>query len=201
MIVADDIDALPFNDDNVLFVKGPILERETYLSARAGHARMAIVLATSYADSNSDAVVASAVSVIEGVNPNIRTVAECLNHRHRALFDSVRCNALVCTLRISANLLVQEAHDPGIAQMVDVITSNVRGTTVFSTAVTAESPSVSSCDLTRSLLNSDINVLCVNRGNESHTLFKTISSQPGDRLVYAGPKHLSWPELLSIAEL
>ena len=47
----------------------------------------------------------------------------------------MRCDAIVPGLRIAGNLLVQEIHDPGITQMVDVITSNQKGETLFSTAV------------------------------------------------------------------
>jgi len=124
VIVADSLEALPFQEDNVLFVRGPILEEETYKRAKADKARLAIVLATSYADPNSDAVVASAVAVIERINPDLHTVAECINDSHRMLFASVHCDAIVCSSKISGNLLSQEAHDPGISRLIDTMTSN-----------------------------------------------------------------------------
>ena len=184
----------------MLFVHGPMLEQATYMRAKAEHCRMAIVLATSYADPNSDAVVASIVAVINSVRPDIRIVAECLNERHRLLFDSVHCDAIVFSMTISGNLLVQEAQDPGITQLVETITSNVQGTTLFTTEVSDKNAQSCYNELAKRLLDKDINLICVCRGNESLTSFVSLSPDVGDRAVYAAKQRYSWPELLSAAE-
>lgn len=197
VIVTDQIDSLPFEIKNVLFVNGPVLERQTFERARVEQARMAIILATSYADSNSDAVVASAVSVMDAINQNLYIVAECLNYKHRMLFDTVNCNSIVFSMQLSSNLLAQEAHDPGVSQLVDTITSNVRGTTLYSTEVTDPVASATYNDLAKQLLDRDVNLLCVNRGEESLTSFITLKPKPGDRVIYATSKRMSWNELLT----
>ncbi len=143
VVISDKISELPIQEDNVLFVAGPVLEQGTYLRAKAEDCKMVIVLATSYADLNSDAIVASAVSVIDSVNSNAHIVAECLNEKHRMLFNSVNCNAIVFSMKISGNLLAQETHDPGVAQLVDTITSNIRGTTLFTTRVDEQNDQLS----------------------------------------------------------
>lgn len=195
VIVSDSLETLPFSRANTLFVRGPILEQETYQRARVSDARMAIVLATSYADLNSDAVVASAVAVIDSLKPDVHIVAECMNPKHRMLFATVRCDAIVSSLSISGNLLVQEVHDPGVAQMVEVITSNVRGTTLFSTAVDENDMPQSYQQLAVELLNHDVNLMSVNRREETHTSFRNLVPAPGDRLIYAASRRLSWSEL------
>jgi voltage-gated potassium channel len=197
VVVSDSIDELPKQYEHVLFVKGSVLEQETYERAALAKAKMAIVLATSYDDTTSDAVVASAVSVIGSMNPDIYVVAECVNPRHKQLFDSVHCNSVIFGMGITSNLLVQEAQDPGIAQLFEVITSNARGTTLFSTLVSdiAKSPQ-SYNEIARDLLPSDINVLCVNRGPESITSLTGIKPEAGDRIIYAAANRLGWDELL-----
>ena len=195
VIVTDQIEELPFTEHGVLFVNGPVLEDETYQRAKINDAAMVIVLATSYTDFNSDAVVASAVSVIDLLNPNVFTVAECLNNKHRVLFDSVNCNSIVFSMKLSGNLLAQEAQDPGVSQLVDVITSNTTGTTLFSIEVDSTSTK-SYQDLAKELLDRDVNLICVNRGDDSLTSFREISPASGDRVIFAAAKRLSWSELV-----
>jgi voltage-gated potassium channel len=200
VVVSDQVERLPFSMDNVLFVHGPTLEKETYERAKVDRAEMAVVLATSYDDANSDAVVASAVSVIKSMSDQIHVVAECLNEKHRMLFDSVQCNAVVPSLKISDNLLVQEVNDPGVAQMVDVITSNIKGSTLFSSLVAEPLGSTPYNDLAKALLDKDINIICVNRGPQTCTSFRTLSPEAGDRVIYVAAERFEWSSLLRQAE-
>lgn len=194
VVISDHLDELPLRDEHVLFVRGSVLERETYERANIGDAVMAIVLATSYDEVTSDAVVASAIAVMDSLNDDIHIVAECVNAKHRQLFDSVRCDSIVYSMGISGNLLVQEAQDPGIAQLIEVVTSNTRGTTLFTTEV-PETGSEAYDEMAKSLLDRDINLLCVNRGSESLTSLKGVTAQAGDRLIYAATARLPWEEL------
>jgi len=200
VIISDRIEELPFEGEHLLFVKGSVLEPETYERAKVSEARMAIVLATSYEDPNSDAVVASTVAVIEGLRPEIHVVAECLNDRHKMLFDSVRCDAIVLSMKLSGNLLAQEVHDPGVSQLVDTITSNVTGTTLFSTEIDQSESSTSYNELAKGLLDADINLICIGRGDESLTSFVSLYPEAGDRAIYAAQQRYSWPELLAAAK-
>lgn len=197
VIVTDKIERLPFSQDNVHFVRGPVLEQETYKRACAAQAKMVIVLATSYSDSGSDAVVASAISVINSFGTHTHIVGECLNPNHRMLFDSVQCDAVVYSMQISGNLLAQEVHDPGMSQLIDTLTSNLKGTTLYSTLVT-ESGELDYQELAKRLLDLDINMVCVNRGDESLTSFRDVKPIKGDRIIYAGTKRLVWPELKKV---
>jgi voltage-gated potassium channel len=196
VVITDDLETMPIAGENVLFVRGSVLEEETYRRARVDQARLAIVLATSYSSSTSDAVVASAVAVIDGLKPEIHIVAECLNPKHRMLFSSVRCDSIVSSLAISGNLLAQEMHDPGIAQMMDSITSNLRGTTLYSIEVSEPCDGLLFREMAVNLLRKDINLICVNRQQESFTSFGQLCPQPGDRAIYAAARRWTWPDLL-----
>jgi len=194
VIVADSIDRLPFSENNLMFVRGPILEQETYQRACIKNASMAIVLAMSYTDPSSDAIVASVVSVMDSLNSETHIVAECLNPKHRMLFDTVNCDAVIYSMQISGNLLAQEVHDPGVAQLIDTITSNIRGTTLYSVGV-EEKLTIGYGEIAKRLFDADVNLLCVNRGLESLTSFTGLSPQPGDRVIYAGTERWTWSQL------
>lgn len=194
VVVSDQLEELPIRDEQVIFVRGSVLERETYERSGITHAKMAIVLATSYEEVTSDAIVASAIAVMDSLNSEIHIVAECVNPKHKQLFDSVRCDSIVYSMGITGNLLVQEAQDPGIAQLVEAVTSNTRGTTLFSTEV-RDASSASYDEMAKSLLDRDINLLCVNRGPESLTALKSVQPLAGDKLIYAAAARLTWNEL------
>jgi voltage-gated potassium channel len=200
VVVSDSIDSLPLADDRVLFVRGPVLAEATYRRARADLASMAIVLATSYVDPNSDAVVASVSAVLDRINPSMHIVAECLNHHHQMLFDTVHCDAIVFSTRICGNLLAQEAHDPGISRLVDVITSNIEGATLFSTEVT-EARAETYNEIAKRLLDRDINLMCVNRNKQSITSFMALCPQPRDLAIYVAPERLEWRQLMEASGL
>jgi len=199
VIVSDRIDELPFAAKDVLFVRGSTLSAATYERARVVDAAKAIVLATSYDDPNSDAVVASAVSVLDSLKPDLHIVAECLNDEHRRLFDSVRCDAVISGLRITGNLLVQESQDPGISQTLALITSNLEGDTLFSTRVEDAGRVGAYPVFIKALMDRDVNVLAVVRGPETFTTFGTVSPEAGDRLIYLASHRMGFSELADAA--
>lgn len=194
VIVCDQIEELPFLVDNVLFVRGSPHDADTYKQANVMDARMAVVLSRDYADANSDAVAAAAVSVISNLKDDVHIVAECLDDKHRALFESVRCDAIVSGLSIASNLLAQEIHDPGISRMIEVFTSNRRGATLFSTLVQSQ-PDLGYDEIAKRLLDHGVNLMAVNRGEDSLTDMRALRPQQGDRVVYASDRRYSWTEL------
>jgi voltage-gated potassium channel len=198
VIVTDQVEQLPFRLENVSFVQGGPLQEETYQRANIMAATMAIVLSPSYNDANSDALVASAASVIDTLKPDIHIVGECIDEKHRKLFSAVRCDAIVSGLQIASNLLVQEVDDPGVTQMIDVITSNLRGDTLFSAAVDGSGTDRSYGELAKALLDREVNVLGVNRGTETLTNLVRVVPQAGDRVVYVAQQRHSWASLLAL---
>src|SRR5690606_36061418 len=174
VLVSSKIDELPFVATDVVFVRGSSHDIETYKRARIDDCRMAIVLSPDYADRSSDAVVAAAVSVIDRIKPDVYIVAECGDAKHLPLFESCHCDSVVLGMSIAGNLLVQEVHDPGIAQLIDVLTSNRRGTTLFS--VTVEDMGIAYTSLAKALHDHAINVMAVNRGPDSITTLRGLVS-------------------------
>jgi voltage-gated potassium channel len=197
VIVSDEIDELPFRLPDVLFVRGSSHDVETYKRARAHECKMAVVVSPDYGNRNSDAIVAAAVSVIDRVKADIHIVAECLDEKHRPLFDSCNCDAVVMGMAIAGNLLIQEAHDPGIAQLIEALTSNRLGTTLFS--VDVHEDGVVYLDLAGKLLVRSVTVMAINRESRTHTLFNDLQSKVGDRIVYSAARRLDWKALRAAA--
>ena len=198
VVVAEALEKLPFALERVSFVRGSPLQADTYERASIASASLTLVLATSYEDTTSDAIVASSISVINELNSTLHVVAECLDERHRMLFRAVRCNAVVPGMRIIGNLLSQEISDPGVARMIDVITSNREGDTLYSTVVDELPPDDTYCDLAKRLLDRDVNVLCVNRGEESHTQYSQLRPERGDIVIFVAGGRLAWADLRHI---
>ena len=140
VVVTDQIDSLPFALPQVHFVRGSPLEEETYRRAKVTEAELAIVLSIGYDEANSDSVAASIVSILEYMNPDIASVAECLNAEHALLFEGARNVSLVFTFRMANNLIVQEAQDPGVSLLTGAITSNQIEGTLVSTSVEGDVP-------------------------------------------------------------
>jgi voltage-gated potassium channel len=200
VIVTDTINELPFTYPDVSFVHGSPVEEESYDQANIAGAGEAIVLCTAPDDPNSDSVVASIVSIIEHIKPDLYTVAECLNAKHRRLFESSSCDSIVCSTRIANNLLVHESQDKGVINLVDVITTHKTGDTLFTLKVgeTGEGE-FTAIDLAKVLLDNAVNLLCINRGRDTFTDFTDIQVRPDDILVYIGKKRVTWEGIRSMA--
>ncbi|MFC1587852.1 potassium channel family protein [Planctomycetota bacterium] len=196
IIITDQVEQLPFAIKNVHFVHGSPLETDVYERASIDKAAMALILALSYSDPNSDAIVSSEVAIMEKLNPKLLTVAECLDRNHKMLFETTNCDAIVSGLEIAGNLLVQEMQDPGVARVVDEITSNLKGTTLYSVPVPDGSATgMDYQTLAKHLLDHGANLLSVLRGEDSHTTFKGLLPQSGDRVIYVGQNRWNWAEL------
>lgn len=200
VIATDQIESLPFSYNNVSFVRGSPLEEDTYLRANLSLADQAIVLSTGYDDSSSsDSIVASAVSIIEHIKPEIKIVAECLNEKHTLLFQKSGRVSLVYTLRLANNLLVQEAQDPGVNLLTQAITSNRIDGTLASTRVEDGVDSARPyLDIAKVLLDKDINLIGVIRDGTIHVNFGSLTLAGNDSLVYISTNRYTWESLRSV---
>lgn len=189
VIIADSIDGLPFEFRHVAFVKGSPIDREVFEYANVEKASAAVVLSPRYEDTASDSLVSATVTVIEELNPDIRTVAECLDERHEFLFRSTRTDAIIFPLRIANNLIVQETQDSGVSSYIDMLTSNRRGETVYSVRVSdADIPRMSYLAVAHKLLEDGVNLLSIMRRGETRTDYLSLDAQPADVLLYLAKK-------------
>ena len=199
VIVTDQIESLPLNLPDVFFVRGSPLEEETYRRASLGSSRQAIVLATGYDDPTSDSVVASIVSIIEHLNPEIRIVAECLSEKHATLFASAKHVSLVHTLRLANNLIVQEAQDPGVNLLTQAVTSNRIDGTLASTKIEDSiDDRLIYLDVAKRLLDKDVNLIGIIRDGSVHFTFASLALTQNDSLVYISTSRHTWESLRTL---
>ena len=198
ILVTDRIETLPFSLPNVAFVRGSPLEEETYLRAHVEDTSQAIVLSTGYDDPNSDSVGASIVSIIEHLNPTLPSVAECLNAKHSLLFKGAKNVSLVYTFRISNNLIVQEAQDPGVTSVAQAITSNeIDGTLVSTEIAGLEGSPTAGTEVATRLLDHGVTLVGVVRGKDAHVRFQELELAEADRLVYISSRRYDWATIRS----
>jgi voltage-gated potassium channel len=196
IIVADDVERLPFGIANVLFVRGSPLAEETYQRASIEYASQAIILSTGYDDPRSDSFVASVAFVIENLNPGTKIVAECLDPKHTVLFSKSDHVSLVYTLSLATNLLVQEAQDPGVTLLAQAITSNeVKGTLATAHVDSELSTGGSYKSIAKKLLDHDVNLVGVVRDGQVILSFHDQVCTNGDTVVYIDSSRRDWAQL------
>ena len=195
-IVTDRLESLTFAHPNVYFVRGSPLEMETYDRAAIANAQKAIVLSTGYDDPNSDSIVASAVSVLHRLNPQIMATAECISPKHAVLFEGMQNVSLVFPLQMANNLLVQESQDPGVSLLAQAITSNqIEGTLLSIRLEAAPVRQALYQDVAKRMLDHDINLVGIVRGGTVHLRFTDLFPAQDDVLVYIGPSRLDWTDI------
>ena len=196
VILTDQTESNPLSFPDLFFVRGSPLEEESYRRAKVSDARQAIVLATGYDDPTSDSMVASIVSIIEHLNPEIRIVAECLSEKHGILFAGSKQVSLVHTLHLANNLLVQEAQDPGVTLLTQAVTSNRIDGTLASTKIEdSVDNTLIYLDVAKKLLDKDINLIGVIRDGNVHFNFANLTLTLNDSLVYISMDRYSWESL------
>lgn len=198
VIIANNLESLPFNHKNVSFVRGSPLEEDTYRRASVDTANQAIILGTSYDDPNSDSIVASVSHIIHHLNPKVRIVAEVLSPKHALLFEASEDISLVYTMQTVNNLLIQETQDPGVNLLTQVMTSNQMEGTLASTRVesTLGEP-MPYTHVAKRLLDSDINLLGIIRGQVAHLKFGGLYPAVDDLLVYISSRRVDWSAIQS----
>ena len=201
VVVTDQIAELPFSVTNVSFVSGSPLAEETFRRSDVAHASQAIVLSPSYDDPRSDSLVASVSFLIEHMNPDVLIIAECLDPEHAVLFNVSSRVSLVYTVRVANNLLVQEAQDPGVNLLTQVITSNVTEIeeTLASTTVSeAPSGNLPYTEVAKTLLDYGVNLVGVVRNGSVLVGFEDVTLAERDALVYISKTRHGWTALASM---
>jgi hypothetical protein len=119
-----------------------------------------------------------------------------MSPKRERLFSGVPDVTLVYTLHMANNLLIQESQDAGVTLLTQAMTSNLIEGTLASTRVESAidgSPSYS--QVASKLLNEDINLVGVVRGQEAHLKLGEIYLTVGDLLVYISSSRHGWASL------
>ena len=198
ILVDNRLEELPYSIKNVSFIRGSLLEQETFERAGIADASQAIILSTSTEDLRSDSLVASIAFVMERMNPEMSIVAECQDPKHAVLFNVSERVSLVYTTRVANNLLVQEAQDPGVTLLTEAITSNASDIeeNVASTRLDLHPDAdVSYIEAAKRLLDHGVNLVGVIRHGALIVNLDDVSLSEGDSLVYISKQRHTPAEL------
>jgi voltage-gated potassium channel len=167
VILADTIEELPFTRPDIYFVRGSPLQESVLKRANLEYAYVALVLSPKTVDERAaDAISASTILLIETLNPQIRTIAECSNIQHLPLFQNFRCDAVIPTDNIAAKVLAQEVRDHGIAPAVSELLTQAVGSELYSEVLDIEGLTFNGLRLLLTELKAQIILVGIIRDNQ-----------------------------------
>lgn len=197
VVITDTLAELPFDDTLVHFVRGSVTNPDSYRRANIEKASQAIVLANDHEDPTSDAITAAAVSIIESLNPEIQTVAECVYEEHLTLFRHVKCDQIVLAGDMLIKLLVQETEDQGAARAISRLLESA-GNELYSVDVGQHAAGATFREVLWSLSTSDQQLLPVGfrrDGEVSLNPSRDIKLREDDSLIFLSPSRPKWKTL------
>lgn len=133
VIVDDFLEELPdeLADHGVQFVRGDASKESTLARARHEDAKFAIILSQDPNDPSCDNSNLAAALTLEHLNPQVFTVAECIDPERIELLYKAGCDAVVCLTALATNLVVHELLDPGVQKVIDEATNNQVGQNIY----------------------------------------------------------------------
>lgn len=196
VVITDRIKELPLDmGRDVYFVYGSPTEEETYHKANIKEGISAIVLAKNSEDPESDALTAAAVGIIERLNPEIETTAECILKKHISFFLNVRTDRIVHTADIATQLIVKASQNRGVASAVREALDSSQGSSIFSMDKTAGIEGLTFRAIATALLELKERIMLIAIVRKGETFLNPEGDfmlHEGDGLVYIGEKRFDW---------
>jgi voltage-gated potassium channel len=121
----------------VMFIRGNPTRDETLTRAGVDTAAQALIFSKKPGDPHSDDQNIAITLAIEGRAPKVHTVTECVDFSAQELLKKAGCDGIVCTSRFDAHFLSHELLNPGVQEVVEELTSNLRGQKVHLTTYSA----------------------------------------------------------------
>jgi voltage-gated potassium channel len=142
LLVDEDLVELPpeLVKRGLSFVRGNPTRDETLTRANVDRARHAIVLSKTPGDPRSDDQNVAITLAIEGRNRDVFTVVECGDFTTQELLRKAGCDGIVCTSRFDAHFLSHELLNPGVQEVVEELTSSLKGEQIYLTRYPSERP-------------------------------------------------------------
>lgn len=109
-------------NQGLLFVRGHPAREETLKRAQVQSANRAIVLARNATDVASDGLTVATCLSLRHLKPELHIVAECVDPANREILARAGCHSIVCVMDLAPGILAQEAHDPGVVDVLHELT-------------------------------------------------------------------------------
>lgn len=193
VILTDNIEEVPFNNPNVYFVRGSPLQDESLTRANVARAYASLILTPGNDEHAADAITSSIVSLIETLNPKVRTIVECGSIGHLALFRAFNCDAVIPTRNIAAKVLAQEVRDHGLSHAIAELLTQAEGSELYTEPV--EIAGLRFLELQSLLMELGAQVILVGIIRSSQHWINPppeFEIQPTDRLILIGNRRSDW---------
>ena len=193
VILADSIEEHPFNNPNVHFVRGSPLQDESLNRANVARAYASVVLTPGTDEHAADAIASSIVSLIETLNPKVRTIVECSSIGHLPLFRAFKCDAVIPTGNIAAKILAQEVRDHGLSHAIAELLTQAEGSEIFTEAIKIEGFRFNELQSLLVELRAQVILVGVIRTSQ-HWINPApdFEIQPADRLILISNRRSDW---------
>jgi len=175
----------------VRFVRGNPTREETLQRASVDHASHAVILARQPGDPHSDDLNVAVTLAIESKRRKLFTVVECIDYETEELLKKAGCDRVVCTSRFDAHFLSHELLSPGAQEVVEKLTSNLRGQRMHVTPYEASVPSTIARVGTELSGKGHLLVGIQREGSPELNPPAEAVVKPGDRLITIGPSRPS----------
>ena len=193
VILADNIEEIPFNNPNVFFVRGSPLQDESLNRANVARAYASVILTPQTDEHAADAITSSIVSLIETLNPKVRTIVECSSIGHLPLFRAFNCDAVIPTRNIAAKVLAQEVRDHGLSHAIAELLTQAEGSELYTETIEVEGFHFNELQSLLMKLGAQVILVGVIRSSK-HWINPPpdFEIQPTDRLILISNRRSDW---------
>ena len=193
VLIDEDLVELPAElaQRGVKFVRGSPTREDTLRRANLDQAAYAIVLSKRPGDPHSDDLNVSVTLALETSKRKLYTVVECVDYSTEELLRKAGCDAIVCTSRFDAHFLSHEMLHPGVQDVIEQLTSNLRDQQVQLTLYKGENTTYG--DIVDACKVSGHTAIGVRRDDSTElNLALDQAVRSGDRIVSIGPGRLKF---------
>jgi voltage-gated potassium channel len=191
VLVDEDLAELPpeLVARGVLFVRGNPSRDETLTRADIDHAAHAVVLSKRPGDPHSDDQNVAITLAVEARQPAVKTIVECVDFATQELLRKAGSDGIVCTSRFDAHFLSHELLHPGLQEVVEQLTSNLRGQQIHLTRYDGAERSYAQVD---SACRAQGHLMIgIQRGSATTlNLDPTATVRDGDRVISIGSRRI-----------
>ncbi len=193
VLVDDDLVELPQElvVRGVHYVRGNPTRDETLTRASIDTARHAVVLTKRPGDPGSDDRNVAITLALEARAPDVQSVVECVDYTTEELLRKAGSDSVVCTSRFDAHFLGAELLNPGVQEVVEELTTNLRGQQIYLTRFSGESPRPYA-KIAGECASLGHIVIGVRQGDSTRLNVEgTLDVAPGDHIISIGAERLT----------
>jgi voltage-gated potassium channel len=193
ILVDEDLEQLPpeLVQRGVRFVRGSPVRDETMARAAVEKAAYAIVLSKRPGDPRSDDLNLAIALSVEAHTKDAHTVVECQDPSAEELIKKAGSDSVVCTARFDAHFLSNELMNPGVQEVVEVLTTNLGGDQLYLTKIETKGDHTFGELVGRVRAEGHIAIGFRRKRTVLLNVNNDVAIAQGDELITIGPKRLA----------